>query len=164
MWIEDSSNYTDGMEKGFPTSLGLSVIFILNSLRISFEVPSLVLTWCNLCLRKLLKCLHSRLETQSVEGSLCVYPVPIFFPSTIVTQDTWTRWAIDLMCIVSPPSTRQHTHAWPHCVSWENQMQHLIWAAFRWNNHNSLGGYLPCKPNCFPVLEVWGGAENFVLS
>lgn len=88
MWIEDSSNYTDGMEKGFPTSLGLSVIFILYSLRVFFEVASLILTWCNLCLRKSLKCLGPRLERQSMEGSFCTYPVPIFFPSTTVIRDT----------------------------------------------------------------------------
>lgn len=103
MWIEDSSNYTDGMEKGFPTSLGLSVIFILYSLWISFEVGSLA--WCNLCLRKSLKFLHPSLERQSMEGSLCTYPIPIFFPSIMVMQDTWTRWVIDAVCIVFPPHT-----------------------------------------------------------
>lgn len=31
MWLEDSSDYTDGMEKGLPASLGLLFLFYIHS-------------------------------------------------------------------------------------------------------------------------------------
>lgn len=134
MWIEDSNNYSDEMEKGFPNFLGLSIIFILYSLWVSFEVASLVLTWCYLSLRKSLRRFHPKHERVSPYiSSSCVLP---WHPGRRVYVDWMCYWSY--VCDL-PSVYTQHTHGCMYCTSWEKRCS--VWSglpsdetiALRWD-------------------------------